>query len=510
MTYSADRTTTPPEPYGAIPSPRQLRWHRREFYGFLHFTTNTFTGKEWGYGDESPHVFVPTAFDPDQIVGTAAQAGMTGLILTCKHHDGFCLWPSKYTEHSVKNSPWRDGKGDVVREIADACSRYQIGFGVYLSPWDRNHASYGGPAYIEYFRNQLHELTTEYGELFEVWFDGANGGDGHYGGANEVRSIDRQTYYDWENTKAIVRRNQPNAVIFGDAGPDVRWVGNERGIAGDPCWSTIDLSLLYPGIDQASFKTRLSDDMVAAWDSPTAMLNAGDRQGDSWVPVECDVSIRPGWFHHSAEDGQVRTPEDLLNLYFQSIGRGGSLHLNLPPDRRGLIHENDVCSLQGFRNRLDEIFDLDLAQGARCTASNTRGGSRQFAPANVVDTNRETYWATDNDVNTPELVLSFPEVITFNVASLREFLPLGQRIDRFAIDFDDDGTWRQWCSERAIGAHRLIRGPNCSTQRIRFRIVASPVCPAVSELGLYHDPKTLHQAEEATTTDAAEPEPGTL
>lgn len=492
----SDFSCIPPQPYGPVPTPRQLRWHEREFYGFIHFTTNTFTDKEWGYGDESPRVFAPTAFDAEQIVRTAAQAGMTGLILTCKHHDGFCLWPSKYTEHSVKNSPWRGGKGDVVRDISDACREHQIGFGIYLSPWDRNHADYGNPEYIEYFRNQLHELTTEYGELFEVWFDGANGGDGYYGGANETRSIDRQTYYGWEHTREIVRRNQPNAVMFSDAGPDIRWVGNEKGIAGNPCWSTIDASLLFPGIDNPSFKTRLNDDMVDAWDSPTAMLNAGDRKGNSWLPAECDVSIRPGWFYHSSEDGRVRTPEDLLDLHFLSVGRGASFLLNLPPDRRGLIHENDVESLRGFRQRLDEIFALNLARGARCSASTTRGDSQTFAPAHVIDGNPATYWSTDDDAGPAELLLEFSQPTTFNVVGLREFLPLGQRIDQFALDFDDGGTWRQWCCESAIGAHRLVRGRVCSTKRIRFRVVAGPVCPAVSELGLYYDPKKPNKAVE--------------
>jgi alpha-L-fucosidase len=475
-----------PHPYGPIPSPRQLRWHRREFYGFLHFTTNTFTDKEWGYGDESPSVFAPTDFDADQIVRAAVAAGMTGLILTCKHHDGFCLWPSKFTEHSVKHSPWRGGQGDVVREISDACRAQRIGFGVYLSPWDRNHADYGRPAYIDYFRNQLNELTTEYGELFEVWFDGANGGDGYYGGANEIRRIDRQTYYDWENTRAIVRRNQPDAVMFSDAGPDVRWVGNEKGIAGDPCWSTINVELLFPGIDADAFKTRLTGDMVAAWGSPMELLNAGDRHGNAWLPAECDVSFRPGWFYHAAEDDKVRTPENLVDLYFHSVGRGASFLLNLPPDRRGQIHEHDVQSLRGFRQRLDQIFADDLAKQGRCTASNTRGNSPQFAPANVIDGDPESYWASDDDIHTPELILEFAQPITFNVVSLREYLPLGQRVDSFAIDFDENGSWREWASASAIGARRLLRGPDATTSRVRLRIVDSPVCPAISEWGIFH------------------------
>lgn len=489
---------TAPNPYGPIPSARQLRWHRREFYGFLHFTTNTFTDKEWGYGDESTDVFAPSAFDADQIARTAAEAGMCGLILTCKHHDGFCLWPSKYTRHSVKYSRWQAGQGDVVRDISTACRAHQIDFGIYLSPWDRNHAEYGRPAYIDYFRNQLEELTSEYGELFEVWFDGANGGDGYYGGANEVRTIDRQRYYDWENTRAIVRRNQPNAVMFSDAGPDVRWVGNEHGIAGDPCWSTINANLLFPGIDAEAFKTRLTGkqitDMVAAWDSPTALLNAGDRQGEHWLPAECDVSIRPGWFYHAAQDDQVRSPQNLVDLYFHSVGRGASLLLNLPPDRRGIIHENDVQSLRGFRQQLDAMFAQDLARDGRCVASNTRGQNPQFAPSHLIDGDPERYWATDDAVHTPEVVLDFPNMITFNVVRLKEFLPLGQRVERFAIDVDAHGEWREWASQTAIGAQRLIRGPQCHTQRVRLRIVQSPVCPAISELALFNSDRSVSLA----------------
>ena len=268
----------PPAPYGPVPSARQLRWHGLEIYGFLHFTVNTFTDKEWGYGDESPAIFDPTGFDADQIAGAAEAAGLKGLILTAKHHDGFCLWPSKLTEHSVRNSPWRGGKGDVVREIADACRRHGLLFGVYLSPWDRNHPEYGRPAYLDYYRGQLRELMTAYGPLFEVWFDGANGGDGYYGGAREKRTIDRRTYYDWENTRQVVRDLQNDAVMFSDAGPDVRWVGNEKGIAGDPSWATLDRGDFAPG------------------EADEARLNRGDRPGTHWLPAECDVSIRPGWF----------------------------------------------------------------------------------------------------------------------------------------------------------------------------------------------------------------------
>jgi len=246
------RLADPPAPYAPLPAPRQLAWHELEFYGFLHFTVNTFTNREWGDGDESPTLFNPTDFDADQIVGAAKGGGMKGLILTCKHHDGFCLWPSRYTEHSVKNSPWRGGRGDVVKEISAACARQDVKFGVYLSPWDRNHKDYGRPEYLTYYRNQLRELLTEYGPIFEIFFDGANGGDGYYGGAYERREIDNKTYYDWSNTWRLVRELQPNTVLFSDAGPDIRWVGNERGNAGETCRATSIRDDFSPGSADAA------------------------------------------------------------------------------------------------------------------------------------------------------------------------------------------------------------------------------------------------------------------
>jgi alpha-L-fucosidase len=460
-----------PAPFGPVPSARQLRWHALEYYGFLHFTVNTFTGKEWGYGDEAESVFAPTSFDADQIVRAAAAGGMAGLILTCKHHDGFCLWPSRYTEHSVKGSPWRDRRGDVVREIAEACRAHGLKFGVYLSPWDRNHPEYGRPAYIRYYRDQLRELLTGYGPLFEVWFDGANGGDGFYGGARERREIDRRTYYDWETTWQLVRELQPDACMFSDAGPDVRWVGNEQGIAGDPCWHTLDRERFVPG------------------EAETQVLNGGQRAGSQWVPAECDVSIRPGWFYHQAEDDRVRTPENLMDLYFQSVGRGASLLLNLPPDGRGQLPAPDVRSLAAFHDRLKEIFAKDLAEDARIQASQTRGCDDAFAPANLLDGNPATYWSTDDAVTAAEVVLVFAQPITFNVVSLREYLPLGQRIDRYALDVDRHGTWQEYAQGTAIGNRRLLRGTDCATARVRLRILSGPVRPALSALSLHFDPR---------------------
>lgn len=461
-----------PAPYGPLPTERQLRWHELEYYGFLHFTVNTFTDQEWGYGDESPQVFNPTDFDADQIVRTAKEAGMAGVILTAKHHDGFCLWPSQYTEHSVKNSPWKDGKGDVVREISDACRRQGIKFGVYLSPWDRNHRDYARPEYLTYYRNQLRELLTQYGELFTVWFDGANGGDGFYGGAREKRQIDNRTYYDWPNTWKLVRELQPFACMFSDAGPDFRWIGNERGFAGDPCWATLDRSKpnRHPG-------------------GSSEGLTSGERPGTAWLPGECDVSIRPGWFYHASEDGKVKTPAQLLEIYYASVGRGCCLNLNLPPDRRGRIHENDVRSLREFRRLLDATFATNLAKGARFQASSVRPTRRAYGPRLVLDGKRETYWTTPDDITTAELALTLREPATFNVVDLREALPLGQRIEAFGLDEWRNGAWVEFAKGTSIGNRRLVRLPaKVTTDQVRLRITQAAACPAISEFGLYAEP----------------------
>ena len=458
-----------PAPFPPLPAPRQLAWHDLEFYGFVHFTVNTFTNREWGDGDESPTVFNPTDFDADQIVGAARESGMKGLILTCKHHDGFCLWPSRYTEHSVKHSPFRR---DAVKEISEACGRQGLRFGVYLSPWDRNHKDYGTPEYLVYYRNQLRELLTEYGPVFEIFFDGANGGDGYYGGAYERREIDNRSYYEWPNTWQLVRELQPNTVLFSDAGPDIRWVGNERGIAGETCWATQNRADFAPGR------------------ADVQRLNRGDRPGTHWVPAECDVSIRPGWFYHQHEDDQVKTAQQLVDLYYSSVGRGASFLLNLPPDRRGRIHENDARSLREFRRIIDATFATNLAAGARVTASNSRGNGRdrRFVAGNVLDGSRITYWATDDEVKTPSLVLDFGQPTTFNVVRIQEYLPLGQRVEAVGVDAWKDGGWSEVAGATSIGNCRLIRGPRITTARVRLRVTQAPVCPAISEVGLFVEP----------------------
>jgi alpha-L-fucosidase len=469
---AAEPSAAAPLPFGPVPSARQLRWHDLEVYGFLHFGVNTYTDKEWGYGDESPAIFEPTDFDADQIVGSLKAGGLKGVVLTCKHHDGFCLWPSKYTEHSVKHSTWRGGKGDVVREISEACKRHGLKFGVYLSPWDRNHKDYGRPAYIEYYRNQLRELLTEYGPLFEVWFDGANGGDGYYGGARTTRRIDGNTYYGWETTWNLVRQLQPEACMFSDIGPDVRWVGNESGVAGDPCWATF------------------CPERHSLGGTPGAVLNCGERPGTHWLPAEVDVSIRPGWFYHASADGSVMTVDRLMKLYLESVGRGCNLILNVPPDRRGRVHENDARALAAWRQRLDCLFATDLARGAKASSGSSRGGDPHFAPANVVDGERGTYWATDDESHTPELVLELPRETEFDVIRIREFLPLGQRVEQFAFDVWNAHRWEELAAGTSIGNQRILTTRRVTTPRIRLRIVKAPVCPAISELSLFASPKS--------------------
>ena len=462
-----------PSPYGALPSARQLRWHELETYAFLHFTVNTFTDKEWGYGDEDPSVFHPTAFDPDQIVSALAAAGMTGVILTAKHHDGFCLWPTNTTDHSVRNSSWRSGKGDVVRDISAAAHRAGLKFGVYVSPWDRNNAHYGQPEYVEIYRAQLRELLTGYGPIFEVWHDGANGGDGYYGGARQKRLIDKATYYRWPETWDMIRSLQPDAVIFSDVGPDIRWVGNEKGIAGETCWETFAPVGEHGG-------------PAAPGDVRTAGSNTGTRNAPRWIPPECDVSIRPGWFWHARENDRVKTPDQLLDLYFKSVGRGASLLLNVPPDQRGLLHDNDVAALRAFGDKKRALFKSNLARDARLTASNVRAGRAEFGPRNLVDGDRDSYWATDDSVTTPSVELQFSRPATFQVVRIRENIRLGQRIEAFAVDTWNDAAWRTAAEATSIGNCRLLRlSEPVTTSRVRLRITKSPVCPAISELALF-------------------------
>jgi alpha-L-fucosidase len=455
----------PPAPLPPLPTKAQLAWHDMELNAFIHFTTNTFTGLEWGYGNESESVFNPDSLDANQWVSVLKDAGFKMVILTCKHHDGFCLWPSKYTEHSVKNSPY---KKDVVKQVRDACRKYNLKFGVYLSPWDRNHSEYGKEAYITYYRNQLKELFSRYGPVTEMWFDGANGGDGYYGGANETRKIDGRTYYNWPVTMGIVKKMEPNVIFFSDAGPGVRWVGNERGVAGETNWNMITADTLYAG------KSGVEN-----------LLASGSPDGKQWVPEEVDVSIRPGWFYHATEDDRVKSPEELFNIYLTSVGRGSLLLLNVPPDKRGLLHEKDVNSLRGFRKLLDQEFAHNLAANSKVTASSYRGKSQKYSPELLVDNDNKTYWATDDNVKTASIEIDLAKQVTVKYVVLQEYITLGQRVSSFNIEAFSNGQWKKVSAATTIGHKRIIKLDNVSASKIKINITDARACPVLSEIKVY-------------------------
>jgi alpha-L-fucosidase len=465
----ANGAAPPPAPFGACPSPAQLAWHDLEFYGFIHFTTNTFTDREWGQGDESPSLFNPSQLDARQWADVASRAGMNGLILTAKHHDGFCLWPSKLTAHTIAASPYKAGKGDVVGELAAACREKGLKYGLYLSPWDRNHAEYGRPAYVQYYRDQWRELIAGYGPLFEAWFDGANGGDGYYGGARETRRIDRTAYYGWPETTAMLEQLNPGIIMFSDAGPGCRWVGNESGYSDETSWQTINLDGMYPGV---------SHDHLAR----------GDKGGTHWVGVEVDVSIRPGWFWHEAENSKVKPPEKLVEIYYESVGRGANLLLNVPPDRRGLIHEADVEALMGMRRILDATFDRDVLMGNWATSSAVRGGDARFDARHAVDGDSRSYWSIDDGATTGELSVVLPSPAVVDVVRVREAIELGQRVEAFAVDASVDGQWKEVARGTTIGPRRILRFDPVKADAMRLRVTGSMACPAIAEFAAFKRP----------------------
>jgi len=458
----------PPEPFGPVPSERQLAWHEMEYYMFVHFTVNTFSDREWGLGDEKESVFNPSDLDCRQWTRVARDAGMKGIIITAKHHDGFCLWPSKFTNHSVKNSVWRDGKGDVLKELRSACDEFGLKLGVYLSPWDRNSSFYGKPEYLTYYRNQLRELLTQYGNIFEVWFDGANGGDGYYGGAKETRKIDNKTYYDWTNTHKIVRELQPEAVMFSDAGPDVRWVGNESGMGSLTNWCLLKKDDMYPGGDFAK------------------ILGEGHEDGNYWVPAEVDVSIRPGWFYHSNQDSLVRSPENLLELFYASVGRNSNLILNVPPDRRGLLHENDVKSLMALKDLLKKEFGTDLARGKSASATSFRG--KGYEAFNINDGKPETYWTLKDSQASGDVIISLGGETEVNRIVLQEYIKLGQRVQKFQVSAFIGGEWTKLIDGTTIGYKIIRKFPVVKASKIKFSVTASKACPVISNLELYRSP----------------------
>jgi alpha-L-fucosidase len=439
-----------------VPHPRQLAYQRLETIAFIHYTVNAFTDREWGDGTESPQIFNPTQLDVNQWVQTCRDAGLKQIILTAKHHDGFCLWPSRYTEHSVKNSPWKNGKGDIVKELSDACRKAGLKFGVYLSPWDRHEPSYGTAAYNDYYKNQLRELLTNYGEISEVWMDGAKGENA------------RDMEYDFEGYRRIIRELQPNAVIFSDAGPDVRWIGNEKGFAGETNWSLLDKSTVEIGkADSPGYK----------------YLNTGQPDGKDWLVGECDVSVRPGWFYHAAEDDKVKTLEQLLDIYYKSVGRNGVLLLNLPPDRRGLVHENDVARLREWRAVLDETFRTNLAQGKSASASNTRG--KTYAASRCTDGNPDTYWATADGTSQATVTIDLGKPTAFDRIVLAEPIALGQRIREFTVEARVNGQWQPVTKGTTVGYKRILRIKPTAATQIRVTAATAGAPLLLSEIGLY-------------------------
>jgi len=464
--------TKAPAPCAPVPSENQMRWQEMEYYAFVHFSLNTYTDQSWGFGNEDVNLFNPTNLDCHQWARICKEAGMKGIIITAKHHCGFCLWPSKYTEYSVKNAPWKNGKGDLVREMADACKEYGLKLGIYLSPWDRNSKDYGNPEYIIYFRNQLTELLTNYGEIFEVWFDGANGGNGYYGGANEIRKIDRTTYYDWKNTYAMIRKLQPNIVIWNDGGDrgDLRWVGTEEGFVGETNWSLLN----------------------ATGDVPWNMLHYGLETGNVWVPAEVNTSIRPEWFYHPGEDSKVKTVPYLMETYYNSIGHNGSLLLNFPIMPNGLIHPNDEKAAIEFGKAVKESFAVNLAENAKAEASNVRGNAKEFWASMAIDDNKDTYWATDDGVTKASLTIDLGKPTLFNRFLAQEYIRLGQRVKTFTVEALVDGNWKEVAKATTIGYKRILRFPSVKASKVRFNVTESKSCPVISNIGIYNAPVFLN------------------
>ncbi|MBQ7181633.1 MAG: alpha-L-fucosidase [Bacteroidaceae bacterium] len=471
---TAHRRVQAPQPYGPVPSERQLAWHDIQFYAFICLSSATYRDVEWGYGDMDPDEFQPVNFNPRQWVEVVKASGMKGLVLTAKHHDGFCLWPSKLTDYSVANSSWRDGKGDIVGELAREARRAGLHFGVYLSPWDRHDLRYGSTDYIDYYRGQLKELLTWYGPIFEVWKDGANGGDGYYGGRREQRKVDGRTYYDWPRTDSLIHQLQPKACIFSDGGPDIRWCGNESGFVGETNWAILDVENYAPGVADANG------------------LRHGNPQGSAWVPAEVDVSIRPGWFYHASEDDKVKTLEHLMKIYYESVGRGSNLILNAPPTKEGLIHPIDSMRLVEFGRALRREFSRPLRKAdiASVVASNQRGGSRRFGPGHVLDGRKGTYWATDDSVRRASITIQLRHPQPLYSLRMREPIQLGQRINHFSVEvLSPLGEWKTVAQGTTIGPQRLLRLENVQAEAVRLTIESPFACPLLREVQFYLIPE---------------------
>ena len=427
-------------PVYPIPSAKQLAWADLEYYGFIHFNMNTFTNVEWGEGKENPSSFNPSALDCNQWARIAKKAGMKGLILTAKHHDGFALYPSKYTSHSVAKSPWKNGKGDVVKELSEACKKYGLKLGIYLSPWDRFHPAYGTDDYNQVYAKMQEELLTNYGPIFEFWYDGANGE-----GPNGKKQV-----YDWPLFHSMVNKYQPNAVQFSDAGPDIRWVGNERGYSYDTMWSPILRDKIYPGCpDFDNYRN-------------------GQENGTHWVSPEVDVSIRPGWYYHPEQDDKVKTPDSLLKIYAASVGRNANLLLNIPVDTRGLIHENDSASLMGFAAiRTKSLVNL------------LKGNSSDP----LFDGKNSTYWMASLKKNDIQVDLKTPQKV--NTIMLQEPIALGQRVSSFELELVDELGNKEVIKAGTVGHKRMITFKERKLKSFQIRFTSSRGTVLISNLEAY-------------------------
>ncbi len=456
-----------------VPSPRQLRWQQLQLTVFFHYGINTFTGREWGDGKEDPTLFNPTLLDARQWVRTAKEAGFKQVILTAKHHDGFCLWPTATTSHSVKSSPWQNGTGDLVKDVRNACDEYKIGFGIYLSPWDRNAAVYGTDAYNDFFMKQLTELLTNYGRIDEVWFDGANGE-----GPNGKKQV-----YDFDRWYAHIRKLQPSATIA-IMGPDVRWVGTETGYGRDTEWSVVPADNLDQSVVAGSSQQGIA--FKPKGDMRGSDLGSRDKIASAkalvWYPAETDVSIRPGWFYHKEEDDKVKSPEKLLDIYYSSVGKNSVLLLNIPPDKSGLVNESDVRSLQQWTRLRDATFSKNLAKGAAIKSPNGKNNKA------LTDNKYQTYWTTTQNDTTAILNFSFNRPVNFDVLELQENIAIGQRIEHFILEYKHNNEWKPLAEGTTVGYKRLLRFDPVTADTVRLRILSSRLNPTLSEFGLYKQP----------------------